>query len=171
MIVCESLKCVFVHVQKTGGSTITEILAPYADPGIGTGERFGWQIPFHTGKMHCGITAGYSDYFKFAFVRNPYDRIQSWWRDRGKGFAKARPLPTMCSLTGGLDYIGRYENYEQEVRRICDLLGIAIGAVPHRLSTKDRVQPMSEAEAAEVLRRYREDFDRFGYEEDSWRAT
>ena len=73
MLISHSHKLIFIHIQKTGGSTISEILSKNF-PDIcqfkakhdfaiqGTGELCEWK-----------------DYYKFAFVRNPWDRLVSWY--------------------------------------------------------------------------------------------
>ena len=159
-----------VHVPKTGGSSISEILAPWVNPDASTEERHGWQWAFHRGGMHAGISGDFADYFEFALVRNPYDRVMSWWRDRGEAFGRRRPLRSMVSITGGLDHIARYENYEQEVRTIFEGLGVTLESVPHRARREKSGAPDHRAEAGDIYRQYREHFGRFEYAEDSWRT-
>ena len=79
MIVSHALRCIFVHVQKTAGSSVEAVLRQN-DPSIGS--------HFHQGRRHAharelrdGLDATVWDgYFKFAFVRNPWDRLVSWYQ-------------------------------------------------------------------------------------------
>ncbi len=72
MLVSDSRKLVFIHIQKTGGITVHKllrehipdlhtILARHAFASRGMEELDNWD-----------------EYFKFAFVRNPWDRLVSW---------------------------------------------------------------------------------------------
>jgi hypothetical protein len=63
--------CIFVHIQKTGGESIRAMLGlQLADP--------------HKHRTAAELRAlrgeeSFSRAFKFAFVRNPWDRLVSWW--------------------------------------------------------------------------------------------
>ncbi|HET9422639.1 MAG TPA: sulfotransferase family 2 domain-containing protein [Nocardioides sp.] len=75
MIICDSRRFVFVHVQKTGGSAVTKLLkAELPDEEIRTID-----------KRHAPLgrildqEPELSDYWIFGFVRDPWDRMVSWW--------------------------------------------------------------------------------------------
>jgi len=78
VVISDKLRCVFVHVQKTGGSSIEAVLRQN-DPQIGS--------PLNAGRRHQGAlelksllpAQRWDSYFKFAFVRNPWDRLVSWY--------------------------------------------------------------------------------------------
>jgi chondroitin 4-sulfotransferase 11 len=73
VLVSESRKLVFVHIQKTGGVTVNALLR----------ER----IPDLRSIVARHVSArrgmadldGWDEYFKFAFIRNPWDRLVSWY--------------------------------------------------------------------------------------------
>ena len=74
MLLSDRRKVLFVHIQKTGGETVAEILTKHA-PDI---RPLGAKHEFASfGKLKLG--AAWNDYFKFAFVRNPWDRLVSWY--------------------------------------------------------------------------------------------
>lgn len=60
----KDLRVVFIHIPKTGGASIRH--------GFFKGEFEGPKQGF--------IPPNWQQHFKFAFVRNPYDRIVSAWR-------------------------------------------------------------------------------------------
>jgi hypothetical protein len=64
---------VFVHIQKTGGQTVSRVLRD----NISDITRFKPKHEFAIQAM--GELEGWNEYFKFAFVRNPWDRLVSWY--------------------------------------------------------------------------------------------
>jgi hypothetical protein len=70
-VISHELRCVFVHIQKTGGSSVRQALnLPQHDPDK---HRFAQEL-----RTKCDPQL-WQSYFKFAFVRNPWDRMVSWW--------------------------------------------------------------------------------------------
>lgn len=81
MVISTSQKFVFFHIPRTGGTSISEVLEPYAN-----------QELQHTFKARGGqghnawvdLTAEHrkniEDFFYFCFIRNPWDRLLSWYR-------------------------------------------------------------------------------------------
>lgn len=70
MLVSHEQKFLFIHIQKTGGSTIKTLLRTQIDDleQIGASHR-----PL------CEASEIGDDYFRFAFVRNPWARLVSWY--------------------------------------------------------------------------------------------
>ena len=66
-MISDEYKALFTHIDKTGGSSITCML-----------NNGGKEETNHKHKpMVNMINSSNKDYFKFAFVRNPYERILS----------------------------------------------------------------------------------------------
>lgn len=98
MIISHELKCIFIHVQKCAGTSITHALngrlAP-ADIVIGStqeGEELerngGWRgLHKHSRAKKIREVVGeqvWNSYFKFSIARNPWDRALStyhWWKE------------------------------------------------------------------------------------------
>ncbi len=73
MLLSRQKKFLFVHIQKTAGSSLRESLTaavPDLVPFLGTHDRAARARP------HLDDWNGY---FKAAFVRNPWDRLVSWY--------------------------------------------------------------------------------------------
>ena len=75
MLISESHRFIYLAVPKTGSSSIEQALALYSSPLTDefkkhtTCSRLKRELPAEIWK----------GYFKFAFVRNPYDFMQSWY--------------------------------------------------------------------------------------------
>jgi hypothetical protein len=76
-------KFIFLHIPKTGGSSIEKALCRYSNkkvykiPGNGIGLP-GKHYKIKTIKNEYG-TDMLNDYFKFTFIRNPFDRAVSFY--------------------------------------------------------------------------------------------
>lgn len=74
MLISEEKRFLFIHIQKTGGSSISQALGsriPDLRSFLGKHDHALW------GKSH--LDSDWSDYYKVAFVRNPWDRLVSWY--------------------------------------------------------------------------------------------
>lgn len=78
------LRCIFVHIQKTGGSSIRHAL--HWAHGDVDKHRFAHELRVGYGENY------WNSYFKFAFVRNPWDRLVSWWRMIEQNAASGRQM-------------------------------------------------------------------------------
>ncbi|WP_250434140.1 sulfotransferase family 2 domain-containing protein [Hanstruepera flava] len=67
-------KCVFVHIPKVAGTSIRN--------GVFKGD--------YEGPVFKSIPNDWNQYFKFAFVRNPYDRMVSAWKMFTEGMEKSK---------------------------------------------------------------------------------
>jgi hypothetical protein len=72
VLVSDSRKLVFVHIQKTGGVTVLRLLQKNI-PDLRT------VVARHAfASQGMEKLDGWDEYFRFAFVRNPWDRLVSW---------------------------------------------------------------------------------------------
>ena len=208
MIVSNTLRCIFVAIPKTATHAIRFALRPYLD------ETRDWEqvglfvqkkLPFaelariDTGHIQAREArpilgeALWREYFKFAVVRNPYDRFVSFcaFVHREELTFAQNPRPWMkrtladpatrnrvlfrpqhefiCDAQGEplLDFVGRYERLEEEYARICARLGIPADRLPRVNRSRRGPFPdyYDEELRAAVFDFYRQDFTLFGYPE------
>jgi hypothetical protein len=140
--------------MKTGGTSIEQVF---------------WGKPIHKHKgagFHKLNHKEWDNYFKFTFVRNPWDRICSLWWNRqyypprkqppailpfnewvNKWFLhpkkrrKGHPQPSQlkrisCNGKIELDFIGRFENLQNDFNIVCDKIGIKRITLPHHFAER-----------------------------------
>lgn len=188
-MVSHDYKYVFIHVPKTGGTSITKALKPKRSPR---------HVPLCKMKRKEN-----GNYFKFAFVRNPWDRVVSsfffrqkrkWltkesFEDRFgepltfKNWVKQKEYTTSfanqgnrlylqvnwmkyrCSEKFGMDYIGRFENLQSDFDAICDKIGIPRKQLKHRNATRhEHYTEYYDDETRDIVGQLcAEDIEYFGY--------
>ena len=206
MIVSHRHRFIFFAVPRTGTHAIRTALGPF----LGEDD---WQQQSLTAEVRLPVPAlarfnhghltlrqvqaslpfpVWRDYFKFAFVRNPYDRFVSvcamlnrrnpGYRGRETAFMKraltihrfrqrvlVRPqVDMLVDETGevGMDYVGRYETLQQGFGEACRQIGIAeVDLERSNASEHDDCASYYDHELlAAVTAFYRRDFEIFGYE-------
>lgn len=134
----------------------------------------------------------WGDYFKFCFVRNPYDKaVSDWrWRTRRTGtpcsfsnwlriVADGEPHPLLPPITDNwpiytisneiaVDYVGRFENFGEDVRKILMRIGLAdVGDIPWMkrgdLPADSYRDYYSGEDRKIVARLFAKEIDAFGY--------
>ena len=203
MLISESKRFIFVHVQKTAGSSLRDLLSPHAlKPDHGRLNRVlsdlslqrDWRRRFF--RTHANLRTAearlppeiYRDFRKVGFVRNPWERLLSWYGyvqntpghadcragEPFEDFARrfiAKPRRSQwwmirdASGAMGLDFVGRFENLKDDTAAMCRLLDIPLTAIPHhkRLITKDYRSAYSDRLAEQVSAAWRAEIDHFGY--------
>jgi chondroitin 4-sulfotransferase 11 len=176
---------IFVHINKTGGSSIEKAL----------------KLPFqHRTALEILDVVGekrWKDRFSFAFIRNPWDKVASHYHYRVKtnqtGLG-SNPLSfkDWVRLTYGeqalpyydkpkmfmpqvdwvadendrilVDYIGRFENLQQDFQYCCNQIGV-VASLPHlKPSERGDYRRYYDDATAEIVRNwFAKDVAAFGY--------
>ncbi len=183
-------KFIFIHINKTGGTSIEKVFVPEADQ---KDVRYKHASAAYYRRR---FPIKFWRYFKFAFVRNPWDWLVSryhWSRDRQHLFdysfeemlarmAKGSPLaedeawlenaallPQVERLSVGgkvrVDFVGRYENLQHDFDTVCARLAIEPRTLPHTFKTDhgSYVDYYDDASRKIVERLYAADIAAFGY--------
>ena len=181
---------IFIHIPKTGGITVEKTLDLYVARSTDTYiDVVNKHKEGHISIGHMSYTilsiAGlipieFQNVFKFCFCRNPYDRAVSLYayettikkltfleftKERlGKYFASYPQY--YWTNTVDMDFIGRFESFEDDFRTVDAILGKDITDIPKLNSTDHK--PYQEyycKESKELVEKYYEkDFEVFGYE-------
>jgi len=188
VIYSRQAKVLFVHIQRTGGTSLANLLLKEL-PGA---RRLGGEHAHATVAMRHLGHAEFGQCFRFSFVRNPWDRMLSWfiWAKQGGRHAKQRfdvrrrttfaeflanPHPWLATpqlaylrnTTGELivDHIYRFEDYLADVAILCERLRIDASKLPHAKGS--RHAPYTTYYTADtrqlVAERFAEDIAVFGY--------
>ena len=191
-MICGKYRCLFVHIPKTAGMSIEQVFlglvgltwktrAPLLlggndDPRLGPPKLEHLKADEYVAGGH--LTAEqFASYFKFSFVRNPWDRIVSEYKYRGypvkidfKTYLfKRLPAPGWTDTyrhiipqydflhdeAGKLlvDFVGRYESLQADFDTVCARVGIPPTPLPQVNRSLEGTWPDSLRELRKQLRR------------------
>lgn len=189
-MICDQHRFIFVHLNKTGGTSIEKVFEPEADRKDVRYKHA--SVAYYKRKFPLRFRR----YYKFAFVRNPFDWLVSryhWSRDHQHLFdysfdellqrlrdgvplaAQAPWLETEALLPQydrlairgriAVDFVGRYESLQRDFDTICAALKIEPRTLPHVFRTDHaRYVDYYDDEARGIVEaRYAVDIDAFGY--------
>jgi len=110
MIVSSSHNFVFVHVPRTGGISVSGALEPFADvpadPAIQTHDTLAVLLARHP------ETAGH---FKFGFVRDPWERLVSFYAHARRYLAPTVPEMQSLDFPGMVRALDRDEPWTRRI--------------------------------------------------------
>lgn len=166
-------ECIFVHIPKTAGTSIElffknelDLPAKAKAPLVLSKNKVGEIGPPHLTHLkahefyeNCFISEELFDsYFKFSFVRNPWDRVVSFYKYSNlnllisfKTFVN-NELPKLLKersyfyapqydfiYQNGeklVDFVGRFEQLQKDFDKVCDKLDISDSKLPHERKSK-----------------------------------
>lgn len=134
----------------------------------------------------------YDNYFKFSFVRNPWARAYSWYRNvmRDQSHLKKMGISKELSLYDfvesfkyktvlraqtfwiknyagdiPLDFIGRFENLTSDFNSVCKFINIKPFDLPHELKSSNNLyQNAYDSKTKDLISKlYKEEIKLFGY--------
>lgn len=191
----------FVHIPKTAGNSIQNILRDYSEDEIVAGggqdglERF--EVRSAGGNLEKHSTLGDYDrelgaealagLFKFAVVRNPWDRLisfyfsphrreASWSPRKFRKFVEKEVKPLRDYFTLGerdgaspfdnVDFIVRFENLNDDFGTVCGRIGIPKVELPVRnRSERGGAADYYDRRLSDwVAERFADEVDYFGYQ-------
>lgn len=199
MLISNKKKFIFIAFWKTGSTSVENALAKFSSKNYTQWLRLKYKFIYHEHQaakfkhmsaercMRLVGKAAWSEYFTFAFVRNPWDRAASAYikhyhnseLDLKEGFnAWIKAKVSIAQVSQfiaddnnqiAVDYVGRFENIEQDFNHICDKLKINV-RLPHKnKSTRSRqYQDLYTKETKEIIANLaKQDIELFGYKFDN----
>ncbi len=190
MIISDHAKLLFIHVHRTGGSTIGNLIKNHS----------GKKVTYFTQHENARTSKSYlidthKDYYSFGFTRNPWERILSWYslinlnqpqslieeRKRFEMFIKsdaASDFATQYFHYNSIDYltneegklkvdkIFRYENYAAAVLEIQERFSMPPEKVPilNNTPNKDYHDFYTKESQRLIAEKCRLDIEYFNYE-------
>tara|TARA_R110000803_G_scaffold201227_1_gene265949 strand:- start:532 stop:1095 length:564 start_codon:yes stop_codon:yes gene_type:complete len=184
MIYSNSNKFMFYHIPKTAGQSLHNVLRKYT-VGDHVNEYYVTRDMTHTAVEHTWDKYKGSEYFSFAIVRNPYDRMFSLYNFLTRIGLINEPLeqfinnmdrePSQFRLLNHngvvpLSFVGKFENLEEDFNFIADKINIDERCTDLPKVNMDQTSNITYKEAFNnelkdiIDKKHHDDFINFNYE-------
>jgi len=192
-MISHKYKFIFIHIRKTGGTSIECIFKKNVGGAFENGRSVQYKHE-NAERMKKLFPEEWDKYFKFTIVRNPFDLLVSryfWSRDeqhlksfKERSFSQflldvnKNNLPIKWTIPtcqydqitiggkSGMEYIGKFENLQEDFNIICDKIGIPKQQIPHKNKSKHKhyTEYYDDETRQIVAELYAKDIEYFGYE-------
>ncbi len=208
MLISESHQFIFVHIRKSAGTSLRQVLSQVAleknnNLLYKSLSRAGVAVDYrkYSFRKHANLVEAeksmpstkFNQYFKFAVVRNPWDRLVSEYEyircqpghSRHKKivrqsfadyveFQSKRPEGHQINALQcgdgrlGVDYVGRFESLDASLAHIASVIKMDFSSLPHINLVKraDYRHYYDDALRERVADLWRADIQAFGYQFD-----
>lgn len=179
-------KWIFVHLLKCAGTSIECVFWKTGTDHICKNEYVDTTRHVkHVTARQYSTTTYWDKYFTFTFVRNPWDKMVSFYeyykkirKQPGARFSEFlddehwspmfhNQLDLLTPHPGEpeIDYIGRFENLQNDFDYICDRIGVPRQKLPHKNSTDHEhyTEYYDDETRRIVAKRFAKDIESFGY--------
>ena len=193
MTIVSTKKYVFIKVFKTGGTSILNGMLSNDSSARRIQRIRDGQITFHIESSWMKentfpeLGLNWNEYFKFGFVRNPWDReLSNYFFNNGilkppedisfnrwlninlrkDGLIHDHNIP-QCDYLTDVDYIARFENFEEEVKYIFNRIGVPLSQkIFHYNKTEHKPywEYYDDADIMKVHQWYKKDIEMYNYE-------
>ena len=188
-------KFIYVHINKTAGTSIMNALAKYSDSADDQQHEMLYRILPSDGfsnkrglNLISQCKQSPKSYFKFTFVRNPYERLVSAWKyavkhwnfngnfkdflehetNEGWQMSYWNQLDWITNKKNEVkvDFIGKFENLQEDFNIICDKIEISQIELPHKNKSKHKPyhKYYDNNTRSVVAEKYAKDIEYFNYE-------
>jgi hypothetical protein len=189
-------KFIYTRVAKTASSTIMQLIRKYVDDLTSVVDDDWMHDVHHVPLWYLKKNIPEKEfnlYFKFGFVRNPWDRLVSAYHYSVKWYAindaqnaqklnlkifdnfstwlrqmhtEINKYGSQWSYVRGCDFIGKTENLQQDFNTVCDKIGIPQQKLSHKNKSKHKkhyTEYYDDETRSIVAEKYAKDIEYFGY--------
>jgi hypothetical protein len=178
-MIVHDCKLIFIHINRTGGVSIESAFGqPKMDHSLPHDiiKKIGWKK--------------WNEYFKFAIIRNPWDRMVSVYCNRKRWYRKMpnfeewliqtqirhqtkfqydneiSQLKWIVNKKGKIlvDFIGRFERLKEDFQHVCEQIGIQ-KKLPHKNQSRRSVYQTYYSNSSRKLveQKSKKEIEKFGY--------